>query len=350
MGKKVTQFRRLPWAIAVLIAGLTTPIVLGADSAVVLMYHRFGEDRHPSTSIRVDQFEAQLQHLREGGYNVVPLADLLAAIDAASELPDRAVVITIDDAYRSVYEVAYPRFKEYAFPFTVFVATDPVDVGAGDYMTWEQMREMQKGGATFANHGAGHISLVRREEGESDDAWRARVGKDIARGKQRLDEELEPLSGAFAYPYGEFDVDVAALLAEMDYVAFGQHSGAVGPLTDHRAVPRYPMAEAFGDIDSFRTKVASLPLPVTAVEPWDPATKDRRPSIVVSLGETDARLADLACFVSGEGQVDVEWLEAGKRFRVRPAAPLDKGRQRVNCTAPTKSGRYQWFSHPWIIQ
>ncbi len=74
-----------------------------ADSAVVLMYHRFGEDRYPSTSIRIEQFEAQLEHLQVNGYAVVPLADVAAAINDDAPLPDRAVAITIDDAYRSVY-------------------------------------------------------------------------------------------------------------------------------------------------------------------------------------------------------------------------------------------------------
>ena len=327
------------------------PFALAADSAVVLMYHRFGEDRHPSTSIRIGQFEEHLEHLRDGGYTVIPLSVLLAALDGgSSDLPERAVVITIDDAYRSVYEVALPRFKEYAYPFTVFVATDPVDGGLGDYMTWEQMREMQQWGATYANHGAGHISMVEREDGETQDAWRTRIGADIARGQRRLDDELDPLPNAFAYPYGEYNDIVAEMLAEMGYVAFGQQSGAVGPLTDRRAVPRYPMAEQFGDLSQFDVKVASLPLPVTAVEPWNPVTRNRQPSIEVFLEKTEANLAELACYVSGQGRVGVEWLEAKKSFRVGAAAPFDTGRHRVNCTAPTSSGRFQWFSHPWIVQ
>jgi peptidoglycan/xylan/chitin deacetylase (PgdA/CDA1 family) len=345
------KLRSLPLVLAVAIAWLVTSSALAADSAVVLMYHRFGEDRHPSTSIRIDQFEAQLEHLREGGYSVIPLAHLLAALEGDStDLPDRAVVITIDDAYRSIYEIAFPRFKKYGYPFTVFVATDPVDGGLADYMTWEQMRELQEEGATFANHGAGHISLIEREDDESADAWRKRIGADVAKGRKRLDEELDFLSGAFAYPYGEYNPAVADMLAELGYVSFGQQSGAVGPLTDRRALPRYPMAEAFGDMAQFRTKVASLPMPVTAVDPWDPVTTNRQPSIVVTVGQTDAHLDELACFVSGQGRVEIEWLEAGKRFRVGAATPFEKGRQRVNCTAPTKSGRYQWFSHPWIIQ
>jgi len=214
---------------------LMAPPAFAADSAVVLMYHRFGEDRHPSTSIRVEQFEAHLGHLREGRYTVISLARLLAALDGdATDLPDRSVVITIDDAFRSIFEVAFPRFKEYGYPFTVFVATDPVDGGLADYMTWEQMREMQKEGATFANHGAEHVSLIERGADESEEAWRRRIGTDVARGHKRLDEELDALPGAFAYPHGEYDPAVAEVLAEMGYVSFGQQSGAVGPRTASR--------------------------------------------------------------------------------------------------------------------
>ena len=80
-----------------------TPVLaVAADSAVVLMYHRFAEDKYPSTSIRLDQFDAQLEHLEENGSHVIPLADLLAAFSTGADLPERAVVIPIDDADRSI--------------------------------------------------------------------------------------------------------------------------------------------------------------------------------------------------------------------------------------------------------
>lgn len=319
------------------------------DSAVVLMYHRFGEDRYPSTSVRVSQFEQHLEHLRENDYAVIPLAELLEALEHDRPLPPRAVVITIDDAYRSVYEVAYPRLKAEGFPFTVFVATEPVDQGLPDYMSWAQLREMATGGASFANHGASHRSMVRGPGGEGGQERLAAVRADVERGRARLEAELEPLRGVFAYPYGEFDEAAAALVAQAGYVAFGQHSGAVGRLGDRRALPRFPMAEDFAGIDEFRTKVASLPLPVQAVEPWDPVTAERRPRIEVTLARRPERWRELACFVTGQGRVEPRWSADGLRFSVRPEADLGRGRQRVNCTAPTASGRYQWFSHPWLI-
>lgn len=320
------------------------------NSAVVFMYHRFGEDAYPSTSIGRTQFEAHLELLQSEGFTVVPLSDVLAAVQGGAALPSRAVAITVDDAYRSVYEVAWPMLEARGLPFTVFVATDAVDQSLPDFMSWDQMREMELGGASFANHGASHASVVVRDDGESEAEWLARVRADIERGARRLGEELSPLPDAFAYPYGEFDTATGDLLTRMGYVSFGQHSGAIGPLSDRRALPRYPMAEAYADIGEFRTKALSQPMPVREVLPWEPVTADRQPTIEVRIGDTDAALDRLACFVGGQGPVDVEWLEPESRFRVGPSRSFGAGRQRVNCTAPLDDGRFLWFSHQWIVR
>jgi peptidoglycan/xylan/chitin deacetylase (PgdA/CDA1 family) len=326
----------------------TAPAVAGRE-AVVLMYHRFGEDRHPSTSVRMEQFRSHLDHLDEGGFEVVPLEAVVAAARGGEELPARAVAITIDDAFRSVYQRAYPLLRERGWPFTVFVATDPVDAGLADYMTWDQMREMAGQGATFANHGASHDSLIDRREEETAEQWRSRVTDDIRRAERRLAQELDPLPGVFAYPYGEYDSQVAVIVRDLGYVAFGQQSGAVGPSSDTRALPRFPMAESYAGLDQFTVKVASLPLPVSAVEPWEPVTSAARPRMVVTLGRTDARLERLACYAGDGSRAEVEWLEPDRRFAVRAASDLPQGRSRYNCTAPLPSGeRFVWYSHLWI--
>jgi len=344
--------RRLFFCLILAVAYWPAMPVTAADSAVVLMYHRFGEDRYPSTSIRVDQFEAQLDYLRDQNFTVVPLTDVVAALNDGHSLPPRSVVITIDDAYLSVFDVAYPLFREYGFPFTVFVATDAVDEGLRAYMTWDQMREMAAGGVTFANHGATHESLIARRENEGDDDWLNRIRADVGKGWQRLSAELDPLPGMYAYPYGEFDTVAANMLRDEGYVAFGQQSGAVGIHSDTRALPRFPMAESFAGMDQFRTKVASLPMPVQDVMPWEPVVATTKPRIEVTLVEDHGmtRLAELACFVAGQGRVEVEWLEQGRRFAVGPEKPFGAGRRRVNCTVPGADGRYYWFSHAWIVR
>ena len=224
----------------------------------------------PHTSIRLDQLDAQLDYLETSGYRVLPMSDIVKAITEGGTLPDRTVSITIDDAYRSIYDEAYPRLRELGWPFTVFVCTDPVDSGLSRYLTWDQMREMAEHGATFANHSASHDMLIDRRDGETEKDWAERVRVDVERAQRRLEEELGKAPKLFAYPYGEYDEPLAEIISEMGYAAFGQQSGAVGVRSDARCLPRYPMAEDFADLQAFKTKAASLPLDVTAIEPWDP--------------------------------------------------------------------------------
>ncbi|MCC5809317.1 MAG: polysaccharide deacetylase family protein [Ectothiorhodospiraceae bacterium] len=325
----------------------------GGWHAVAFMYHRFGEDRYPSTSVTLDQFEAHLDHLQEAGYEVWPLEKILRHVQSGDPVPDRTVAITIDDAYASVYEEAYPRLKERDLPFTVFVATDPVDQGLSGFMRWEQMREMQEHGATFANHSATHDYLVRRRDGESEQDYRRRLEADISKAQQRLEEELDAdrIPMLFAYPYGEYNRIVAEVAEELGYAGVGQHSGAIGPYTDLRAVPRFPMAEAYAEISEFRQKAGARGLPVEELTPWDPVIgEENPPRMRIRLGESEARLGQLSCFVSRQGQVEVDWedREAGV-FSVKPPASLGVGRTRYNCTAPSpESGRFYWFSQQWI--
>jgi len=322
--------------------------------AVILMYHHFGVDRYPSTNVRLDQFEQHLEHLEQAGYQVWPLARIVDYLREQRPFPGRVVAITIDDAYRSVYTQAFPRLRARGWPFTVFVSTDGVDRGYRAFMDWEQMREMQARGASFANHSASHDYLVRRRDGETEARWRERVRADIDRARRRLNQELGPAPerALFAYPYGEYDAALADLVQQMGFVAFGQQSGAAGYHDDTRALPRFPMAERFADIADFRQKVASLALPVTAVTPWDPVLKPERnpPLLSVSLARSGARLGQLSCFVSGQGRVAVRWLDGAQtRFTVQAESPLPVGRSRYNCTAPSRqSGRFYWYSHPWI--
>ncbi|MCP1676345.1 peptidoglycan/xylan/chitin deacetylase (PgdA/CDA1 family) [Natronocella acetinitrilica] len=326
----------------------------GGWHAVAFMYHRFGEDQYPATNVTLEQFEAHLDYLGEEGYTVWPIERIVDHMQSGGNVPDRTVAITIDDAYRSVYDNAYPILKERELPFSVFVATDPIDEGLSGYMTWEQMREMQEHGATFANHSATHDYLVRRENGESDEDYRTRVREDLLRARARLDEELdaERIVDLFAYPYGEYNAVVAAVAADLGYVSLGQQSGAIGPYSDARALPRFPMAENYAAIDEFSEKARSKGLPVAEMEPWDPELADGTPPrMTVQLGESEARLDQLACFVSRQGQVDVEWIDREARiFAVQAPEELPTGRTRYNCTAPSpEAGRFYWLSQQWVL-
>jgi len=317
--------------------------------AVALMYHHVGDGEYPSTNVTVEQFRRHLDYLANHGYHVLPLARIVNAIRGGQPLPDHAVAITFDDAYASVFETAYPLLRRRGWPFTVFVSTHVV--GGGNFMTWAQMRQMAAHGATFANHSDTHDHLIRRRPGESAEAWRKRVSGDIQKAQTLLERHLgDSVADApkmLAYPFGEYNAALADWAAGAGYVAFGQESGALGPHTDWRAAPRYPINEHYAAMDSFTTKVESLPLHVTQEEPFDPVVQSENPpALEVTLASRPAHWKQLSCYLGGR-RIPVAWVSR-RRFRVQPGQPLSVGRSRYNCTVPA-DGRYRWYSHPWIV-
>ncbi|MFQ5348386.1 MAG: polysaccharide deacetylase family protein, partial [Rhodothalassiaceae bacterium] len=145
--------------------------------AVILIYHRFGEPDLPSTNIRTEQFEAQLAELAAGDYSVLPLADIVRAFADGTPLPEKTVAITVDDAYRSFADTAWPLLRKYGFPATLFVATDPVDEGYSRYLDWETIRRLRAEGVTIGHHGAAHLHMI--------DAGPEAARADIARASAR---------------------------------------------------------------------------------------------------------------------------------------------------------------------
>lgn len=334
----------------------------GENQAVILMYHHFGVEKYPTTNIHLQQFDAHLDYLSQAGYKVWPLAKVAEYIRDNKAFPGRIVAITIDDAYLSVYQEAYPRLRKRSWPFTVFVATDGIDHKFHSYMTWDQMREMQKYGATFANHSASHDYLIRLRPNETPVQWESRVRHDIEHAQKRLETELGKAPMLFAYPFGEYNSDLARIVSNLGYIAFGQQSGPAGIHDDIRALPRFPMSEKYGEFNQFKQKVASLAFPINKLDPWDPSLASDQsmlngPKIVnppimeITLGKSDALLDQLTCYVSGQGRVGIKWKDKNKRiFSIQAKSPLPGGRSRYNCTAPSpQQGRYYWYSHLWIL-
>lgn len=310
------------------------------SSAVILMYHRFGESDHPSSNIKIEQFEAHLEELRKQRYTVLPIAEIVDKVARGEALPDRAVGITIDNAYASVYEHAWPRLRAAKFPFTLFVATDPVDRASPRYMNWEQIRELAKAGVTIGSQTKSHphlptipLEAVKRELDGSNARFVAELGD-------------PPL--LFAYPFGEFDLNIRDLVIDRGFkAAFGQNSGVMHTLLDAFALPRFALNERFGGIDRFRLIANALPLPVTDILPANPVLGDNPPAFGFTVSPEVSNLNGLACFASSEGEVRLERLE--RRVEIRFQEPFPPGRSRVNCTMPGPEDRWRWFGMQFVV-
>ena len=330
---------RLAFGVSALAAVPAGPVEAAA-SAVLVMYHRFGEETLPSTNIRIDQFEAQIDQLVTGGYSVMPLPDIIAALRAGVPLPDKTVGITIDDAYSSVYEQAWPRLKAAGLPFTLFVSTDPVDAGTHGIMSWDQIRELADDGVTIGHHSAAHAHMAGRDG--------AANAADVAKASARFLDELGRTPELFAYPYGEYSREFQVMIADQGFIAaFGQQSGVAHDGENIFALPRFALNESYGDIDRFKLISRTLPLPVSDVTPSDSLLGPNPPLIGFTVGEGLERLDLLNCFASGQGAAAIERL-GNRRFEVRLKAPFPPGRSRINCTLPGRDGRFHWYGMQFL--
>ena len=333
-------------------AGATTPPSSGTpeavrpaadNGAVAVMYQRFGESGFPSTNITLAQFEAHIAELQSGSYNVLPLEEVVRALREGRALPDRSVVLTIDDAYASVFREAWPRLRAANLPFTLFVSSDAVDRKYPDFMTWEQLRTLAgEPNVTIGLHGSKHGHMIEADP-------ETNLAK-IRQAAARLEEELGTAATLFAYPYGEYGTELVEVARKAGFeAAVGQQSGAIGRTEDLFTLPRFPLSETYGGLDRFRLTVNSLPLPVTDVTPGDlllnPETNP--PAYGFTVTAEVQSLNGLQCY-TGNHEVVVEQL-GEDRVEVRIDSALKPGRRRINCTLPGPNRRWRWLGKQFYI-
>ncbi len=320
------------------------------SSAVIIMYHRFGDTRYPSTNIRLEQFEQHLKYLQDNDFTVWPLSKILNYIAQAKSFPKKTVAITIDDAYHTTYTNAYPRLKAKEFPFTVFVNTRAVDTKSKNYMSWEEMHEMSLNGGEFANHSLTHAYLTR-DKSETKESWEKDIKGEIEGAQKRLQQKLGDSTNTqpklFSYPFGEYNQELADLLKDLGYIGVTQTSGAVDSQSDLRALPRFPMAEAFGDAKDFILKVNTLPLATKDISPIEPLVSSQNPPILeINLKHA---MKNFVCYKADGERINIKWLSETK-VQVQAKDPLEGPRDRYTCTAPAKDEKWYWYSHLWIIK
>jgi len=337
-----------------LLLSVTAPTAWAQDSAPddgasIVMYHRFGENDYPSTNTRLEQLDAHIVEFTSGGYSILPLGEIVDRLKSDDKFPFKSVGITIDDAYRSVYSEAWPRFKKAGIAFTLFIATDPVDQGLNRYMSWDQIREMAADPlVTIGSQTASHLHMA--------DSSDARNEAELTASNQRFRDELGYVPTLIAYPYGEFSNPVIKTVKQAGFVAgFGQHSGAFGS-TDTSAddiyrLPRFAMNETYGEVARLKTAAGALPIPVQDLVPQDTLVdpNGNPPYIGFTIPADLARVDQMACFSNQEGKLKIEQL--GPRIEVRMTHKLPAGRTRLNCTLPTgNDGRWRWFGQLLYVQ
>jgi peptidoglycan/xylan/chitin deacetylase (PgdA/CDA1 family) len=188
----------------------------GFQTIPILTYHRFAEDCSSPLCMPKKTFERQMQYLKENGYHVITAEDLAAFLEYRRGLPQKSVLITMDDGYRSVYDIAYPILNKYGFKATLFIYTDFVGVSKMA-ITWNQLKEMQANGFTIGSHTIYHSDLTSPKEGESEQEHIARIKKELNGSKKIIDKKLSQNTYFLAYPFGYYDQRSIQMAKEAGY-------------------------------------------------------------------------------------------------------------------------------------
>ena len=275
-------------------AGPARPVPVEA-SVIVLGYHQFVGPGQSSKNIYVmkqDVFESEMKYLKDNGYHVVPLADVVKFIKGQIGLPPNSVAITIDDGYKSAIVWAAPVLKKYGYPWTYFVYPDFITVNEGvGAASWNDLLALQADGVDIESHSMTHPMLTKHHQQIkgvwhtfTDTEYDAFLTNETAGSKALLEKKLGKPVLYFAYPYGDWNKVVQAKAIAAGYDAIFTVAGnPVHTTTDKSSVGRYVITQP--DEKNFASFLRQGALSVAEADPAPGATiSNPRPLITAVLG------------------------------------------------------------------
>lgn len=213
----------------------TKPPIDQNSEVVVFGYHRFEKKvRRPDTEITPEAFEAQMKELQDRKIPVIKMQDFLAWKRGEKNIPPHAAIITIDDGYKSGYEVAWPILKKYGYPFTLFIYTEGIKggkYGGGEAMSWEQLGEMRDAGVDIEAHSKTHQDLRKPYDKSTKrhlnpEEYKQWIEAEIGGSKAILEQKLGIRVDCFALPFGYYNQavidDVKKARYEALFTVYGQ--------------------------------------------------------------------------------------------------------------------------------
>ena len=308
---------------------------------LALMYHRFDEKKYPSTNIQMNVFKEQINIIKNLDYQFYDPADLEKKFNIIKK--EKKILITIDDAFSSFYEVAWPFLKDNNIPFILFVSTEAI--GKNGYMNWDQIKEVEKeANAYIGNHSHSHDYLIDFKNEDFID--------DINKANKTFINNLGYNPIFFSYPFGEYSKDIKEYISTNFQFAFGQHSGVIDINKDKYELPRFPINEKYGDLTRFKFLINLYPLQYKNLLPDDKyITKENNPpKFSVKFFKDQSNIKNINCF-SDEGnnwdksKIYFDKQELNIKFREK----FSFRRGRINCSL-NDSGVWRWFGVQLSIQ
>ena len=307
------------------------------------MYHRFEENKYPSTNIRINDFRTHIKLIKELNYKFISYDEFKKYINIKNR--DKKVLLTIDDGFLSFYKKAWPILKEQNIPFVIFVNTE--NVGSPGYMGWRELKEISRFEFVhIGNHSHSHDYLVDK----SDDEIREDIKISIKIFKEKLNHETE----FFAYPFGEYKLSYKKIVEDLGFkYGFGQHSGVIDVSKDRFELPRFPINEKYGEIPRFKRLLKTIPFPYKKIIPEEKYLDkvNNPPKVKIIFDENIANLKNITCY-SNEMN---EWRKSKIIFlnqnelEIVLQGQFVTERGRINCSLRESSGEWRWLGVQFVI-
>tara|TARA_B100001093_G_scaffold507543_1_gene568247 strand:- start:174 stop:1229 length:1056 start_codon:yes stop_codon:yes gene_type:complete len=310
---------------------------------ISLMYHRFEENKYPSTNIKIEDFKKQIDIIENDNIEFINPKNFETALKESKN--KRKILLTIDDAFLSFYENAWPVLKEKKIPFILFVSTR--EVGSFNYMNWEQIKSISKENfVEIGNHSHTHEYLVD----ENNDIIRDDIKKSIEIFKDQLGKN----SDFFSYPFGEYSLNFKNIIKSLGFkYAFGQHSGVIDESKDFYELPRFPINEKYGELKRFNSLTKTLPFKYKNIWPEEKYLINNKnpPEVEIEFFQNIQNLKSLNCY-SNEGG---KWGQSKINFtsanilKVSIEEKFVGERGRINCSLRDQSGFWRWLGIQFVI-
>ncbi|MEK9786994.1 MAG: polysaccharide deacetylase family protein [Candidatus Pelagibacter sp.] len=311
------------------------------EGVLSIMYHRFDENKYPSTNIQMEVFLKQIQLIKDLNYSFIHPEDFEKNFNIPKK--QKKILITVDDAFQSFYEVAWPFLKENRIPFILFVSTEPV--GNRGYMTWEQIREVEKEKfAVIGHHSHSHEYLIDKTNEDFEE--------DIETANRIFNEKIGYVPSLFSYPFGEYSEFMRNYISKKFTYAFGQHSGVIDVNKEKFQLPRFPINENYGELKRFTSIIKTYPLEYKELLPVEKKLNksNNPPSFSVEFFKDQKNIKNINCY-SNEGN---QWEKSNIIFNdtilnINFREAFLPRRGRINCSL-NDDGKWRWFGTQFIVK
>ena len=167
----------------------------------ILCFHGISDTPGNSYAVSASDFSKQMGFLADH-YDIVSIDQLVTLIQERKPLPSTMIAVSFDDGYQDFYTCAFPILQRNAISATVFLPTGSIDgiskyshtLPQAEFLSWDQIRELQQNGIDFGSHTVSHTSVTRLTQHETQD--------ELETSKARIEAEIHMSIKGFAYPYG----------------------------------------------------------------------------------------------------------------------------------------------------